>query len=164
MAKCLIAMITGIFFMAVVSSTIAREHPTVEHPKEHPKKEVKEHPKEEAKVAVTKEILAQAITDFVARDSEVHGGYFLIYDKEAKKPLVLTLVKVHEDRLSPVGKDTYFACADFKTPEGALYDLDIIMHQRDAFMEVTEITVHKEEGKPRYDWVEKDGVWTRVRR
>ena len=80
-----------------------------EHPSEHPAgAEVKKH-------GLTKEELAKAIKAYVDRDSRLKGGYFLFYDAEPGKPLVLSLKKVHEDRLSRVGEETYFVCADFES-------------------------------------------------
>lgn len=141
-----------------VLSAGAAEHPG----KEHPGEKTSEHPgKEEHKV--TKEMLSKVIQDYVKKESKLKGGFFLMYDEQAKKPLVLSLLKVHEDRLSVVDKGVYFACVDFKTPEGNMYDLDIFMKEKDEDkeLEVTEITIHKEEGKARYGWVEQKGVWKR---
>ncbi len=123
-----------------------------EHPSEHPtgKKEV----------ALSKEDLAEAITAYVKKEAAKTGGYYQVYDKEAKKTLSLTLDRVHKERLATIGNNTYFVCADFKTPEGKLYDLDFFMKgtAKDN-LEVTEITVHKEDGKPRYTWYEEGGIW-----
>lgn len=128
-----------------------------EHPQEHPQEK-----KGSAGSLVAKEDLADAIRAYVKEDAALKGGYFLFYDKKAGKPLALKLKKVHEDRLSKVGPDTYFLCADFITPEGKTYDLDIFMKGPGAkSLKVTEITVHKEEGKERYKWREKGGIWTR---
>jgi hypothetical protein len=109
---------------------------------------------------VTKDELADAIDTYIEKESELKGGYFLIFDQHGKKPLVLTLDKVHRARLAKVGKDLYFACADFATPQGKLYDLDIFMKGKDKeSLVVIEISVHKEDGKERYTWFEKDGTW-----
>ena len=134
-------------------AAFAQEHP--EHPKEKPA----------AKEALSKEALGTAIRDWVAQDSKLKGGYFLEWDAKAGKALVLTLAKVHDDKLAMVGKDTYFACADFKSSDEAatMYDLDIFMKGDSArTLAVTEVTVHKENGKERYSWKEEGGVWKRV--
>ena len=122
---------------------------------EHP-----EHPSTSKRTRVTKEELAVVITDYVDKESALKGGYFLVYDKIAEKALVLSLLKVHKERLSKVGKETYFACADFETPEGKVYDLDIFMKgpNKDELV-VTQITVHKEDGEPRYTWYKDGKVW-----
>lgn len=146
----IVAMIVAIM-LAVASTGYAAEHPK-EHPKEHPEKK---------EGGLTKEELAKAIKEYVKKDTTLKGGFFTVYDQEAKKALALTLVKVHEDKLAMVKKGVYFACADFETPDGHLYDLDIFMQETKVGLEVTEITVHKEDGNARYGWVEEKGVWKR---
>ena len=123
-----------------------------EHPAEHPQAE---------STGMTKETIAKAVGDYVQKETNLKGGYFLVYDQVANKPLVLALDRVHKDRLSKVSEGVYFACADFKTPENRVYDRDIFMKQTESGFEVTEISIHKEEGKARYNWVEKGGIWTK---
>lgn len=129
---------------------IAQEHP--EHPKATAKKETP---------SVTTADLAKAIKNFVEEDSKLKGGYFMIYDPTIKKSLELTLTKVHEDKLSQVGEKMYFACSDFKATNDKMYDLDFFMKQGKNDLTVTEISIHKEEGKPRYNWAEEKGLWVR---
>jgi hypothetical protein len=146
-----ITRITFVFLalLALASWAIAAEHPA-------------EHPEEQhgSKPGITKGELGDAVRDYVEKDSALKGGYFLVYDKKAGESLALSLLKVHEDRLSSIGRDVYFACADFKTPEGKVYDLDIFMkgHDKDN-LAVTEVSVHKEAGVERYTWREEGGVW-----
>lgn len=126
------------------------KHPA-EHPSEFPKKET---------TAITKENLAKAIEKYLRQEVELKGGYFLIFDEKVNKPLALTLDKVHKKRLSKVGEDLYFACADFKTPMGKVYDLDIFMKGNDLDkLKIAEISIHKENGKARYTWFEEKGIW-----
>lgn len=170
-----VALLTGLFALAGVRQPIrtirAAEHPK-EHPQEHSKegkkKGSKEHPEDpknekqtrKAASPVTMDGLAQAIKKYVEKEASLKGGYFMVYDPVAKQPLALTLDKVHKDRLSKVAEDTYFACADFKTPEGKVYDLDVFMKGPDAAsLQVTEVSIHKESGKARYGWVEENGIW-----
>lgn len=109
---------------------------------------------------VSKEDLAKAIEAYVKKDTSLKGGFFVVYDRVAKKPLALSLVKVHKDKLCSVGGGAYFACADFKTPEGKLYDLDVFMRgPNKQQLQVTAITVHKESGKARYAWIQERGLW-----
>jgi len=143
--------------LVLMTAVGAQEHPG-EHPREHP---TQEHPARKT-VGLTKEALARAIQAYIQKDDRLKGGYFLVYDKKVRKPLALTLLRVHEDRLSRVEKGLYFACADFKAPEGRLYDLDFFMQEGKSGLDVSEITIHKENGKPRYHWVQtKDGMWVR---
>lgn len=109
---------------------------------------------------VTAQELANMVQRYVERQTTLQGGAFVYYDQETQKPLVLTLDKVHEDRLAKTGENSYFVCADFKSPEGKAYDLDFFLTgggQRRP--RVTEISIHKAEGRERYSWVEANGVW-----
>jgi hypothetical protein len=132
----------------------AQEHP--EHPAEHP-----EHPKDEGKkTALTMAELADAIRDYVARDSEIKGGMFLVFDPVDTQVLQLTLAKVHEDKLASLGEGVFFACADFNSTDKHVYDLDIFMaQQEDGSLMTTEVSVHKLDGKARYTWFEEEGIW-----
>ncbi len=112
--------------------------------------------------ALSVDTLTAGITDYVKQDAKLKGGYFLVYDAKTKAPLALTLVKVHKDRLSKIAEGLYFACSDFKDTNGRLYDLDFFMKQTASGLQVTEITIHKEAGKPRYNWVEEKGGWKRI--
>ena len=155
MKKICLAVLGCFLFWAV---GLAQEHP--EHPKQPPKTTKQEHPKKETASLTTTE-LAKGIKDYVAKDSELKGGYLLIYDPTIKKSLELSLTKVHEDKLSQVGENLYFACSDFKATDGKMYDLDFFMKQGENGLTVTEISIHKEEGKPRYSWAEEKGLWVR---
>ena len=132
---------------------------TQEHPAEHPQ----EHPQGSQTAGISKDDLADAIQNYVKKEADLKGGFFLVYDKAPGRTLTLTLDRVHRERLSRVAADTYFACADFKSSEGKTYDLDIFMRgpSKDK-LEVTGISVHKEDGKERYNWLQKNGVWSKV--
>ncbi len=140
----------------------AQEHPTKKEAQEHPaKKGAQEHPAGEAR-KITEETLAQAIEAYVDKAAKEHDGYFVFTDPEEKKELKLKLVKVHKERLAKIEEDVYFACADFKTPEGQVYDLDIFMKGKTADeLTFTEVMLHKKNGVPRYTWYQADGVWKR---
>ncbi len=159
---------------AAAAKTEHPEHPAkevaaakTEHP-EHPAKEVAaaktehpEHPKAAAEAEVTKEMMGEAITGYVEKDAALKGGYFCVYDAKANAPLALTLDKVHQDKLAKVSDGLFFACCDFKATNGTMYDLDFFMKSTPMGLRVSEVAVHKEAGKPRYGWVEKDGVWSK---
>jgi hypothetical protein len=130
-----------------------------EHPAEHPETSARPERK-----PLTVQDVANGIERYIKRDSRLKGGYFLFYDKEQEKPLVLTLDKVHRERLAKTAPHTFFACSDFAAPheDGKLYDLDFwIKEQQTGEMTVTEIMVHKEAGQPRYTWHEVGGTWKR---
>ena len=80
-----------------------------------------------------------------------------------RKDLALDLVKVHDDRLSSLGGNKYFACVDMKGTDGRLYDIDFLMVVKPAQLIVTETSVHKINGKPLYNWKEEKGVWKKVK-
>ncbi len=141
------------------------EHPEGEghdHDAEHPAEGGDEHP--EAKAAPRKPLtiaeLAEAIESYVKDETELKGGHFVVYDDEAQETLKLKLKKIHKDKLAKIEDQVYFACADFETTEGKVYDLDVFMEgpSKDE-LKVTEITVHKESGEARYTWHEEEGIW-----
>ena len=128
-----------------------------EHP-EHPS----EHPTTRKKPKLTIADLAISIGIYIENDMNLKGGFF-VYDKNNKEILDLTLTKIHKERLSNIGGDTYFACADFKGNNGKIYDLDIFMTGKSQDnLDVTEINVHKENGKARYLWENRQGIWVKV--
>ena len=146
---------TSLLALAMTVAVYGQEHPT-----EHPTNTAAsaEHPTTAAKL--DKASMAKSIEHFVKHDSALKGGAFLVLDDKTGQPLSLKLDKVHKERLSSIGNDTYFACADFKTAKGKIYDIDIFMMGKSADdLKVTEIMVHKENGKARYTWAEKKGVW-----
>ena len=147
----------GLIFALVLiplGAGFAQEHP------EHPTKAAPQ-----TKMEVTKEMMAKAITDYISQDADMKGGFFLIYDPQAKKTLTLTLDKVHQDRLSQVDERLFFACSDFKSSDGKSYDLDFFMQGKEAAsgmeLTVSEIMIHKQDRKPRYSWYEEEGIWKR---
>lgn len=160
------------FFLTPALPLGAQEHPKGEHPKkegEHPKKEG-EHPKKEGehpehpekakgekKEVSTADISAGIKKNIEAENKKSSDGKFHV--KHEGKDLALDLVKVHDDRLSDLGRGKYFACVDMKSTDGATYDIDFFLSGKPGKMKVTETSVHKVEGKPLYNWEEKDGKW-----
>jgi len=137
------------------------EHPEGEghdHDAEHPEGETKAAPKKPVTIAE----LAESIEGYVNDEVALKGGCFLVYDEVGGEPLVLQLKKIHKDKLAKIEEQVYFACADFETPEGKVYDLDVFMEGASkGELKVTEITVHKESGEPRYTWHEEGGIWSK---
>ena len=82
--------------------------------------------------------------------------------KHEGKDLALDLVKVHDDRLQDLGAGKYFACVDMKATDGKTYDIDFFLTGQPGKMKVTETSVHKIDGKPLYNWKEKNGKWQKV--
>jgi hypothetical protein len=126
-----------------------------------------EHPDHNAPGAVensanTKD-LAAGIKNYITRTTKLSGGAFTFYDSVEKKPLALTLVRIHDDKISYLDREAglAFFCADFKNHDGSMYDLDFIMQTEGKDLKPVEVLLHKHEGVERYSWVEEDGVWTR---
>lgn len=116
-------------------------------------------PVEQAR-AVTADI-AQGIERHIARQSEVNQGFFPL-DFEGR-PLKLKLVRVHLEYLSSLGPLRNFACVDLVDTDGEVYDVDFFLSGPPHDMVVTETTLHKVNGKPRYAWEQaKDATWHRV--
>lgn len=140
----LLCSVIIVLIIAAPVNVVAQEHPA-EHPQD--------------KAALNPETLAKEIEQYAKNESKLKGGYFLLYDEKSKTPLALTLDKVHKDKLSKVGDDVYFACSDFKGTDGKNYDVDFFMKKTESGLELTELTVHKVNGKARYTWYEDSGVW-----
>ena len=141
----------------MVSLSFMAEHP--EHP-EHP--EHQEHPSKKTS-QISAQAVGKVVAEFIASDAKLKGGKFMVFDRSAKEVLQLDLLKIHMDRLTGLGNDSYFACADFKASNGKVYDLDIFMNGESTDdLAVTEISVHKEDGVERYGWQENSGVWVKV--
>jgi len=131
-------------FIGINSGATAQEHPS-------------EHPKGSSGQLTVRE-LSRAVEKYVNKEGKAHDRYFVAQD--ADKTLQLTLSKVHEDRLSPLGDDVYFVCADFTAQDGTLYDVDIFMKGTSkGNLVATETSIHKVNGKERYTWHEANGVW-----
>lgn len=118
------------------------------------------HPELAHLTEVTTESLSRSITEYVQAESARHGGVFPVNDPEQQTQLALTLSTVHRERLSQLADGRYFACADFKERDGRIYDIDIFMRPESTGLTPTEVIVHKQDGTPRFDWVERNGVWS----
>lgn len=136
----------GIFIFSLTgNNAVGQEHP--------------EHPESSGKQLNVKEF-SEAVKAYVEKESQRHDGYFEVDDPVQKKTLKLKLEKVHDDRLSALGNDVYFVCADFKATDGNIYDIDIFMKGKSKNdLAATDIKVHKQNGAPRYTWYEEGGVW-----
>ncbi|HEY2092354.1 MAG TPA: hypothetical protein VGJ81_10730 [Thermoanaerobaculia bacterium] len=123
---------------------------------EHP-----EHPANTKKDFSTSD-LEKAIKHDIAEKAKATDGVFKVDDPELHKTWDLKLDHVHTERLSKLNADTYFACVDMKDPHGKVIDVDFFLKSDGDKLEMTDTTVHKVEGKPRYNWKEADGWWKKV--
>jgi hypothetical protein len=106
--------------------------------------------------------LAQGIATYVQTESARQRGGFPVNDLEQRTTLGLTLMTVHRERLSQLADGRYFACADFKGRDGHSYDVDIFMRRESTGLTPTDVIVHKQDGKARFDWVERNGTWSQA--
>ena len=137
-------------------SPLAASQEKKEHPKEHPS----EHPKSENKLST--EDIDKAIRGHIDKTSAATNGSFPVKDDVLKKTWDLKLDRVHNDKLQALADGRYFACVDFKAADGTMVDVDFFMKKEGDNLAVTDTTVHKVDGKARYNYQEKDGVWARV--
>jgi hypothetical protein len=138
--------------LLVIPGRLAAQEKHPEHPKEHPT--------EKKQAGLTKAEIGAAIKSWVEKEAASNDGWLKVEDPVAKKTLQLKLQKVHDDRLSQVAPDVYFACADFVEKDGTTYDIDVFMQGKTKDdLRNTEVTVHKVNGKERYTWFEENGTW-----
>ena len=149
-----------LFTVCIFSIVTAQgEHPTGSKKAEHPTATIT--PQIVQGKKITLQNLARAIESFVEADINLRGA-FLVIDPSTNEVLKLNLEKVHKERLSHIGDNVYFACADFNADDGKVYDLDIFLRGTNTDeLTVTEISVHKEDGQARYGWQEEEGVWVK---
>ena len=146
---------TALMLLCTAQGCKKQEHPS-EHPEEHPTQT-------DSNGQLTKDELADAIVEYVQQTADEQGGYFIVYDDLRGEELKLTLDRVHRKRLTRTSKNEYFACADFTTPRGKVYDLDVFMTGTNKDdLEFSEFSIHKEAGKERYTWRQENGIWKKV--
>ena len=143
------ALIAIAFLLCSATLIIAQEHP--EHPTNKPA------PKQQK--AYTMDELDKAITAEILNAQKADGFYHL---KDGDKTWNLKLDHVHKERLSRVDAKTYFACTDFKSDDNHTVDVDFFMKDNGQKLVLSDATLHKVDGKARYNWKEKDGYWVRV--
>jgi hypothetical protein len=141
--------------LAVSLSAVPAFAQQKEHPKEHP-----QNPPSGKKLS-TDDIDA-AIRAHIEEKSKTSGGRFEVRDDVLNKTWSLELVLVHKDKLQALADGRYFACVDFKAPDATMVDVDFFLKKDGDKLAVTDTTVHKVNGKARYNYEEKNGVWVRV--
>ncbi len=124
------------------------------------KSEQIEQPKAEKKRVTKADIFAGISAHIENKAKEGNGKYRMDYkDNE----LALSLMKVHQDKLTRLQDGLFFACTDFRGDDGNTYDVDFNLKGRPGAMVVTEATVHKINGNRLYRWKQQeDGNWSRV--
>ena len=151
MQKTILAITLAVAF---AGATFAQEHP--EHPKASDKSKTKtEH-------TYSMDEVAKAITAQIEAEQKKNDGSYKMEDKETNKTWTMKLDKVHRERLARLDPKTYFACSDFKSDDGHIVDVDFFMKDDGEKLVMSDATIHKVDGQPRYNWQEKDGYWVRV--
>ena len=136
----------------VGGTVLAQEHP--EHPKESTKKDTAKH-------VYTMDELEKAITAEIMSAQKKDGSYH-IQDAKLNKTWDLKLDHVHKEKLARVDPTTYFACTDFKSADNHTVDVDFFMKDDGKKLVLSDTSLHKVDGQPRYNWQEKDGYWVKV--
>ncbi|MFA5910782.1 MAG: hypothetical protein WC815_18535 [Vicinamibacterales bacterium] len=120
-----------------------------------------EHPELGEGAAVTEDSLTTAVTTHMQAEAARQGGSLAIQDPQQQRQLQLTLTTVHREGTRKLPDGRYFACADFKGSDGHTYDLDVFMKPDLNGLTADEVTIHKQDGQPRYNWTQTDGTWKR---
>ncbi len=111
--------------------------------------------------SVSPRLVDQQIKAVVRNLSRRTGGWFEVKDSTIGQILRLKLKKVLSDELKPVGKDSFFACTEFKTSDGRFVDMDFVIANVDGQLSTREATLHRVEGIERYSWVNQEGYFIR---
>jgi mono/diheme cytochrome c family protein len=108
---------------------------------------------------ITEEEITRAIRQSIDNGARLNNGYYLVPDRPTGALLRLKLTRIHQDKLSRVDADRYFACVDMEASDGNTFDIDFFLQEREGELVIQETTVHKVNGVPRYHWVYRDGRW-----
>ena len=104
--------------------------------------------------APTPEALRQAVRDYIG-EAEKAQGAFSVTDERTGASRTLELVRVHE-RVGKTG-NYYYSCTDMKDVKtGDLLDLDFDVVDEGGLVSVADVRIHKDNGKPRYTYDDKD--------
>ncbi len=105
--------------------------------------------------------IEEGIKAYIELQKASNQGFFLVNDEGDE--LRLKLVRVHTEYLSNLGPNSHFACVDLADEKGDVYDVDFFLEGEPGDMKVTETSLHKLNGKPRYSWKQVvDKTWRRV--
>lgn len=110
----------------------------------------------------TLEVVAQFLEGYAKEKAKEQGGWMIVPDTKTNEDVKLRLHRIHRERLSKTADKTYFVCADFESSEGKRYDLDFWVKGDGDHLAVSDVTIHKVNGAPRYIWAEHDGLWVRL--
>ena len=100
--------------------------------------------------------LRNTIRQYIEKQEKLQGG-FVIQDKRTGDFRWLELVRVHE-RVGKTG-DYYYSCTDMEDVRtGEVLDLDFDIEDQSGELNVVDIRIHKDDGKPRYTYDDNDNM------
>ena len=103
----------------------------------------------------TAEQLRQTIRQYIQKQERGVGSFTIPDSKEKGRLRTLTLIRVHE-RVGKTG-NYYYSCTDMKdAATGDTLDLDFDVSDTDKELRVVAVRIHKDNGKPRYTYDDKD--------
>ena len=101
------------------------------------------------------------IKNYISQTTQENDGFFPV--KDENHDLKMKLVRVHTEYLSNLGPESHFACVDLVDEKGDVYDVDFFMEGSPGYMNITQTSVHKLNGKPYYSWKQnKDKTWYKM--
>lgn len=101
------------------------------------------------------------IKSYMEEKVNPEDGFFHIQEKGMA--LRLELVRIHREYLSDPGLKRHFVCVDLADANGDVYDVDFSLQGGKDSLTLTEITLHKVNGKPLYFWQQQeDKIWHKV--
>lgn len=104
----------------------------------------------------TAEGLRGTIRSHIAHQEKLQGA-FAVVDERTGDLRRLELVRVHE-RVGKTG-DYYYSCTDMTDVKtGDLLDLDFDIEDKAGDLQVVDIRIHKDNGKPRYTYDNNDNM------
>lgn len=107
--------------------------------------------------APSAEQLRQTIRDYIESQEQSVGSFTVPDPNQKGKLRTLQLVRVHE-RVGKTG-DYYYSCTDMKDVAGGdELDLDFDISDMGEKLQVVAIRIHKDNGKPRYTYDDKDNL------
>lgn len=144
------------------AAAYAGEHP--EHPKakEHPKAAAAEHPAHEHPVGSkhwTKQMNKEYAEAVEAHVKAAGAAGLAVKDEVLKKTWSLKLIRIHKSRITHLGDNRFFACADLKPVDKKdknELDLDFYAKKDGGAWTMEQVLIHKVNGKARYTYNDKN--------
>ena len=157
MQKSIVMIFTLALALWACPISFAAEHGGTAMPQEHGGTMMKEHGGTTEEHGGTQEVktpsaddIHTAMKSYIDEKSQ-STSTFDIEDSEIGKTRTLTLERIH-DRVGKTG-ESYYSCADFKdTVSGETLDLDLDVQDQNGQLSVTDVRIHKVDGKERYTY------------